>query len=141
MLTFLPLEQINEMDKWEGSKLNEAKEILAYELTKLVHGEDDANQAKEAARSLFGAGNGDSAPTVELTSEDLTDGTLELLTALVKAEMTASRSEARRAVEQGGVTVDGEKITDIKAVLTEEQLKAGVLLKKGKKSFKKLVLV
>ncbi len=141
MLTFLPLEQINEMDKWEGSKLNEAKEILAYELTKLVHGEDDANQAKEAARSLFGAGNGDSAPTVEITSEDLTDGTLELLTALVKAEMTASRSEARRAVEQGGVTVDGEKITDIKAVLTEEQLKAGVLLKKGKKSFKKLVLV
>ena len=141
MLTFLPLEQINEMDKWEGSKLNEAKEILAYELTKLVHGEEDANQAKEAARSLFGAGNGDSAPTVELTGEDLTDGTLELLTALVKAEMTASRSEARRAVEQGGVTVDGEKITDIKAVLTEEQLKAGVLLKKGKKSFKKLVLV
>ena len=141
MLTFLPLEQINEMDKWEGSKLNEAKEILAYELTKLVHGEEDANQAKEAARSLFGAGNGDSAPTVELTGEDLTDGTLELLTALVKAEMTASRSEARRAVEQGGVTVDGEKITDIKFVLTEEQLKAGVLLKKGKKSFKKLVLV
>ena len=141
MLTFLPLEQINEMDKWEGSQLNEAKEILAYELTKLVHGEDDANQAKEAARSLFGAGNGDSAPTVELTGDDLTDGTLELLTALVKAEMTASRSEARRAVEQGGVTVDGEKVTDVKAMLTEEQLKAGVLLKKGKKSFKKLILV
>ena len=141
MLTFLPLEQINEMDKWEGSQLNEAKEILAYELTKLVHGEEDANQAKEAARSLFGAGNGDSAPTVELTGDDLTDGTLELLTAIVKAEMTASRSEARRAVEQGGVTVDGEKVTDVKAVLTEEQLKAGVLLKKGKKSFKKLVLI
>ena len=141
MLTFLPLEQINEMDKWEGSQLNEAKEILAYELTKLVHGEDDANQAKEAARSLFGAGNGDSAPTVGLTGDDLTDGTLELLTALVKAEMTASRSEARRAVEQGGVTVDGEKVTDVKAMLTEEQLKAGVLLKKGKKSFKKLILV
>ena len=141
MLTFLPLEQINEMDKWEGSQLNEAKEILAYELTKLVHGEDDANQAKEAARSLFGAGNGDSAPTVELTGDDLTDGTLELLTALVKAEMTASRSEARRAVEQGGVTVDGEKVTDVKSMLTEEQLKAGVLLKKGKKSFKKLILV
>ncbi len=141
MLTFLPIEQINEMDSWEGSQLNQAKEILAYELTKLVHGEEDANEAQAQARSLFGAGNGDNAPTVEVTADALTDGAMDVITALVTAEMVASRGEGRRAIEQGGVTADGEKITDVKAVLTEEQLKAGVLLKKGKKSFKKIVLV
>ena len=140
MLTFLPLEQIEEMDKWEGSQLNQAKEILAFELTKLVHGEEDATKAQEQARSLFGAGSGDNAPTATVAASDLTDGTLDIISALVAAEMVASRGEGRRAIEQGGVSVDGEKVTDVKAVLTEEQLKDGVLLKKGKKSFKKVVL-
>ena len=141
MLTFLPMDQIEAMDSWEGSQLNQAKEILAYELTKLVHGEEDAIKAQEQARSLFGGGNGDNAPTVEIAAADLVDGGLDVISALVKAEMVASRGEGRRAIEQGGVTADGEKVTDVKAVLTEAQLKEGVLLKKGKKSFKKVVLV
>ncbi len=141
MLTFLPLEQIDEMDKWEGSQLNKAKEILAFELTKLVHGEEEAKKAETSAKSLFGgAASMDSAPAVTVTEEDLMNGEIDILGALVKAQMASSRSEARRAVEQGGVTVDGEKVTDTKYALTEEALKKGVLLKKGKKNFKKIML-
>ena len=140
MLTFLPLEQIDEMDKWEGSKLNEAKEILAYELTKTVHGEEEAAKAQSAAKSLFTAG-GDDAPEAPVSRENLTDGVMDILAVLVKAELCPSRSEARRAVEQGGVTVDGEKVTDIRKTFTEEELTKGMLVKRGKKNFKKVVLV
>ena len=139
MLTFIPIEQIDEMDSWEGSRLNTAKEILACELTKLVHGEDEANKAQTAAKNLFVAGGSD-APESEITADDLTDGGVDILSLLVKAELAVSRSDARRAVEQGGVSADGEKITDIKKIFTEEALKAGVLLRKGKKSFKKAIM-
>ena len=141
MLTFLPLEQIDEMDAWEGSQLNQAKEILAYELTKLVHGEEEAVKAQTSARALFSQGGAEEMPTAELSEADLTDGALDILTMLVKAELVASKSEARRAVEQGGVSVDGEKVSDIHAAFTKEQLSGdGVVLKKGKKSFKKVKL-
>lgn len=139
MLTFLPLEEINEMDAWEGSKLNEAKEILAFELTKLVHGEEEASKAKDASKTLFGGGNGmENIPTVAIAPENLTENGIELLSAMVLAEMVSSKSEARRAVEQGGVSVDGEKVTDIKMIISNEKLSAGVLIKKGKKIFKKI---
>ena len=142
MLTFLPLEQIDEMDKWEGSQLNEAKEILAYELTKLVHSEEEAKKAQESARALFGAGAGDGsdAPVAELSEEDFKDGQVDILTIVHKAGLAASRSEARRNVQQGGVTVDGEKVTDIAAAYTKEQLQTGLLVKRGKKNFKKVVV-
>ena len=139
MLTFIPVEQIDAMERWEGSQLNEAKEILAYELTKMVHGEEEAAKAQTAAKNLFVSGGSD-APETALTEADLTDGAIDILSLLVKAELAASRSEARRAVEQGGVSADGEKITDIKKTFSADALKAGVLLKKGKKSFKKAVL-
>ena len=141
MLTFLPLEQIDEMDHWEGSQLNEAKEILAYELTALVHGDEEAKKAQAGARALFGTGNAQEMPTQELTEEDLTDDGLDLIGALVKAELVSSRSEGRRAIEQGGVSVDGEKIADIRYVLTKDQLSGdGVVLRRGKKKFKKVCL-
>ena len=142
MLTFLPLEQIDEMDKWEGSQLNEAKEILAYELTKLVHSEEEAKKAQESARALFGAGTGDGsdAPGAELSEEDFKDGQVDILTIVHKAGLAASRSEARRNVQQGGVTVDGEKVTDIAAAYTKEQLQTGLLVKRGKKNFKKVIV-
>ena len=142
MLTFLPLEQIDEMDKWEGSQLNEAKEILAYELTKLVHSEEEAKKAQESARALFGAGAGDGsdAPVAELSEEDFKDGQVDILTIVHKAGLAASRSEARRNVQQGGVTVDGEKVTDIGTTYTREQLETGLLVKRGKKNFKKVVV-
>ena len=114
MLTFLPLEQIREMENWEGSQLNQAKEILAYELTQLVHGTEEADRAQESARALFAGGNAAEMPTCKLTEEDFRDGEIDILGVLVKAGLTASRSEARRAVEQGGVTVDNEKVSDIK---------------------------
>ena len=139
MLTFIPVEEIDSMDSWEGSKLNEAKEILAFELTKTVHGEEEAEKARTAAKSLFVSGGTD-APETVLTEADLTDGGIDILSLLVKAELAASRSEARRAVEQGGVSADGEKISDIKKTFTAEALRAGVLLKKGKKSFKKAII-
>ena len=139
MLTFIPVEEIDAMAAWEGSKLNEAKEILAYELTKTVHGEEEAEKARTAAKSLFVSGGTD-APETVLTEADLTAGGIDILSLLVKAELAASRSDARRAVEQGGVSADGEKITDIKKTFTAEALKAGVLLKKGKKSFKKAII-
>ncbi|MGM9625677.1 MAG: tyrosine--tRNA ligase [Eubacteriales bacterium] len=141
MLTFLPIEEIDKMDAWEGSQLNTAKEILAYELTKLVHGEEEAEKAQAQARSLFSAAaDTDSAPTVELSSADYPDGKIDILALLVGAELCASRSEARRAVEQGGVTVDGEKVTDIRAAYDISALADGKLIKRGKKNFKKVVV-
>ncbi|OUQ51820.1 tyrosine--tRNA ligase [Lachnoclostridium sp. An118] len=140
MLTFLPLEEIDKMDSWEGAQLNTAKEILAYELTKLVHGEDEAKKAQESARALFSQGDAANMPTTTLTEEDLEDGCMDILTMLVKAELVPSKSEARRAVQQGGVSVDGEKITNIHEVFTEDAFKAGVVLKKGKKNFRKIVM-
>ena len=120
MLTFLPLEQIDEMDKWEGSQLNQAKEILAYELTSLVHGEEEAKKAQESARALFAGGAAAEMPTAELSDADLSDGSIDLLSIVQKSGLCASRSEARRNVEQGGVSVDGEIVKDIKAVYTKE---------------------
>ncbi|MCC8103780.1 MAG: tyrosine--tRNA ligase [Clostridiales bacterium] len=142
MLTFLPLEQINEMDKWEGSQLNSAKEILAYELTALVHGEEEAKKAQEGARALFaGGGNAADMPTAEITEADLDEnGTIELIALLLKAGLVPSRSEGRRAIEQGGVTVDGEKVTDVKAVVAGEKFADGLVLKRGKKNFRKVLL-
>ena len=140
MLTFLPLEQIDEMDKWEGAQLNTAKEILATELTTLVHGSDEASKAKAGAEALFSAatpGNMDNVPTVTLAEEDFgEDGTVDILTILVKAGLEKSRGDARRDVTQGGITVDGEKVTDFKAVFTKDALKDGKLVKRGKKNYK-----
>ena len=139
MLTFLPLAQIDEMDKWEGSELNKAKEILAYELTKLVHGEEEAVKAQESARALFSGQDTSEMPTVSLSDTDFTEGAMDILGVLVKAGLTASRSEARRAVEQGGVTVDGVKVTDIKTMYTAEVFAGdGIVVKRGKKSFKRV---
>ena len=141
MLTFLPLEQIDEMDTWEGSQLNKAKEILAYELTKLVHGEAEAEKAQTAAQALFGAGSDDSnMPTTTLTQDALTDGGMNILDLLVVCGLAASKSEARRLVQQGGVSVDGEKITAIDAVIPQDQLAAGAKIKKGKKVYHKAIL-
>ena len=140
MLTFLPLEQIDEMDKWEGSQLNRAKEILAYELTKLVHGEEEAQKAEAGAKALFGAGANADIPTVELSAADLTDGAIDIGSILVKAGLVPSKSEARRAIEQGGVSVDGEKITDVKAVFTGAELVDGRVFRRGKKSYKKVIV-
>ena len=141
MLTFLPLEEIDKMDAWEGAKLNTAKEILAFELTKLVHGEEEARKAQESARALFSQGAAAEMPTTELTEADLTDGNIDILTMLVKSGLVPSKSEARRAVQQGGVAVDGEKVTDIYAAFAGETLGGdGVVLKKGKKNFRKIVL-
>ena len=141
MLTFLPLGEIDKMDAWEGAQLNTAKEILAYELTKLVHGEEEAEKAKEAARALFSQGAAADMPTTELTDEDLTDGNIDILTMLVKSGLVPSKSEARRAVQQGGVAVNGDKVTDIYATFAGEDLQGeGVVLKKGKKNFRKVVV-
>ena len=142
MLTFLPLEQIDEMDKWEGSQLNQAKEILAFELTKLVHGEEEAAKAQEGARALFAAGaSTENIPAFELSEEDFTEGTIDILSILNKSGLAASRSEARRNVEQGGVSVDGNPVKDIKAVFSREQFAGdGVVVKRGKKNFKKIIL-
>jgi len=142
MLTFLPLEQIDEMDKWEGSQLNRAKEILAFELTKLVHGEEEAQAAQDSARKLFsGESNAAQMPAVLLEESDFMDGKIDILGILVKAGLTASRSEARRAVEQGGVTVDNEKAGDIKASYTPEQLAGdGIIVRRGKKNYKRVAM-
>ena len=141
MLTFLPLEQIDEMDKWEGSQLNQAKEILAYELTSLVHGEEEAKKAQESARALFAGGAAAEMPTAELSDADFSDGSIDLLSIVQKSGLCASRSEARRNVEQGGVSVDGEIVKDIKAVYTKEQLSGeGIVVKRGKKNFRRVVV-
>ena len=141
MLTFLPLEQIDEMDKWEGSQLNEAKEILAYELTALVHGDEEAKKAQESARALFAGGNAAEMPTAELSDDDFTDGAIDILSIVQKSGLCGSRSEARRNVEQGGVSVDGEAVKDIKSVYTKEQLSGdGIVVKRGKKNFRRVTV-
>ena len=141
MLTFLPLEEIEKMDAWEGSQLNQAKEILAFELTKLVHGEEEAVKAQESAKALFSGGNAAEMPTVILTEDLFMDGKIDILGVLVAAGLTASRSEARRAVEQGGVTVENEKVTDIKTTYEPAQFAGeGVVVKRGKKNFKRVIM-
>ena len=141
MLTFLPLEQIDEMDKWEGSQLNRAKEILAYELTKLVHGEEEANKAKAAAKALFAGGSDDSnMPTTELTEDQLTDGKIAILDLMLACQLIPSKGEGRRLVQQGGVMVNEEKVESIDASYTAEQLKEGLKIRKGKKVYHKAIL-
>ena len=141
MLTFLPLEQIEEMDKWEGSQLNRAKEILAYELTSLVHGEEEAKAAEASSKALFGGrGDDENMPTTEITINDLSDGVIDIMTALVKTGLCASKSEARRNIQQGGVSVNDEKVADISASYDADTLKNGIVIKRGKKNFNKLIL-
>ena len=140
MLTFLPLEQIDEMDKWEGSQLNEAKDILAYELTKLVHGEEEAVKAKEASKALFSTGSAANMPTETITEDIFKDGSVDILQLLISANLATSRNEARRAVEQGGVSVNGEKVTDSHATYEKEAFAEEFILKKGKKKFCKVEL-
>lgn len=141
MLTFLSLEEIEEIEKWEGNRINEAKEVLAFELTKLVHSEEEAIKAQESSRALFsGAAHAD-MPTTEIEEADLNDGVIDLISLLVKAELAPTRSEARRNIEQGGVTVEGEKVSDVKATFTKDALAGdGMVIKRGKKKFKKVVL-
>ena len=141
MLTFLPLEQIDEMDKWEGSQLNEAKEILAFELTKLVHGEEEAVKAQKGAKELFASGSAAQMPEVKLTDDDFTDGEIGILNLLVKAGLASSNGEARRNVQQGGVSVDGEKVDDVKTMISKDSIgEEGIVIKRGKKKFMKVVL-
>ena len=140
MLTFLPLEQIDEMDKWEGSQLNTAKEILAFELTKLVHGEEEATKAQESARALFSGGNAANMPTAAITEENLRDGEIDIMGLLVASGLCASRSEARRAVQQGGVAVNGEKVGSIEASYKPEDInKEDFVLRRGKKNYRKII--
>jgi tyrosyl-tRNA synthetase len=140
MLTFLPLEEIEPMEHWEGSELNKAKEILAFELTKLVHGEEEASKAQESARALFSSGSAANMPAYTLTDKDLNDGVVDILTLLHSSGLVPSKSEARRAVQQGGVSVDGEKVTDIhKSYELSEISSDGLVLKKGKKNFRKIL--
>lgn len=141
MLTFLPLEEIEKMDSWEGSQLNTAKEILAYELTKMVHGEEEAIKAQESAKALFSSGNAADMPTAVLTEEDFKEDSIDILSVLVKSGLVPTRNEGRRAVEQGGVSVDGEKVTDIRAAFSKEQIgNDGIVVKRGKKNFRKVVI-
>ena len=141
MLTFLPLEQIDEMSNWEGSQLNRAKEILAYELTSLVHGEEEAKKAEDSAKALFaGGGSIETMPTTEIAESELSDGAMDIMTVLVRSGLCASKSEARRNIQQGGVTANDEKVTDIGLTFTQEQLRAGVLLRRGKKNYHKILL-
>ena len=140
MLTFLPLEEIDAMNDWEGSQLNKAKEILAYELTKLVHGEEEAEKAQTAAKALFSTGDAANMPTAELTLDDFRDGTIDIISILHKSGLVPSRSEGRRAVEQGGVSVDGEKVTDFAKAYTAEEIGEGIVVKRGKKNFRKVVV-
>lgn len=140
MLTFLPIEQIDEMDKWEGSQLNEAKDILAYELTQLVHGEEEAVKAREASKALFTTGSAANMPTETITDDIFTDGNIDILQLLISANLATSRNEARRAVEQGGVSVNGEKVTDTHASYTKDDFAEEFILKKGKKKFCKVTL-
>ena len=141
MLTFLPIEEIKKMENWEGAELNKAKEILAFELTKLVHGEEEATRAMEGARALFVAGNAENMPTTELTDDDFNEGKIDILAILQKSELVPSRAEGRRAVEQGGVSVDGTKIDDVKKCFTKEELKGdGIVVKRGKKNFRKVLV-
>ena len=141
MLTFLPLEQIDEMSNWEGSQLNRAKEILAYELTSLVHGEEEAKKAEDSAKALFaGGGSIETMPTTEIAESELSDGAMDILTVLVRSGLCASKSEARRNIQQGGVTVDDEKITDISKSYSADELKKGIVVRRGKKNYNKVIL-
>ena len=141
MLTFLPLEQIDEMDAWEGAQLNTAKEILAYELTALVHGKEEAEKAQQAAKALFvGGGDLENVPSTALTAGDLTEGSIGILDLMVKCKLAPSKKEARRLVEQGGVTVNDEKVADVNAAFTQEQLAQGLMVRKGKKVYHKVSL-
>ncbi|NBJ88154.1 tyrosine--tRNA ligase [Acutalibacter sp. 1XD8-36] len=141
MLTFLPIEQINEMAEWKDSQLNQAKEVLAFELTRMVHGEEEAQKAQEGARALFSAGgNTTNMPTTQLVESDMADGQISVLDLLVKTGLASSKGEGRRLVQQGGVSVNEEKVADISASFTESQLKEGLVIKKGKKVFHKAVL-
>ena len=140
MLTFLPLDEIDKMSDWEGAQLNTAKQILAYELTKMVHGEEEAQKAEAASKALFASGDSSLTPTVEVDSASLVDGVIDVNSLLVLGKMVPSKSEGRRAIEQGGVSIDGNKISDVRATVTKEQLEAGVLIKRGKKSFNKFLL-
>ncbi len=141
MLTFLPLEQIDEMDKWEGSQLNRAKEILAYELTALVHGEEEAKKAEESAKALFGgSGDSENMPTTELTEADLADDAIDIMSLLVKTGLCTTKSDARRNIQQGGISVDDVKVADISKTFTTDELKKGIIVKKGKKTFNKVIL-
>ena len=141
MLTFIPLEQIEEMEKWDGTRINEKKEILAWELTKLVHGEEEADKAKQVAASLF-AGGGESAdmPTTALPESEIPEGGISLMELMVRCGLSASRSDARRLIQQGGVTVDGEKAESIEITLTAEALRKGVVIRKGKKAYRRAVV-
>ena len=140
MLTFIPVEEIDKMDSWEGSELNRAKEILAFELTKLIHSEDEAIKAEQAAKSLFGSGDAADIPTAQIGDEDFVDGKIDILTLLVKSELCPSKSDARRMVQQGGVEVDGEKITDLYLSFSAEDISGeGIVIKKGKKNFRKII--
>ena len=142
MLTFIPLEEIDKMDKWEGSELNKAKEILAFELTKLVHGEEEATKAQEASQALFGKGtNTDNMPSTTLTADDFEDGKIGIIDMMIKASLVKSRGEARRLIEQGGVSVDDEKVKSIDFTVSEDALKENaIVIKKGKKVFHKITL-
>ena len=141
MLTFLPLEQIDEMSHWEGSQLNRAKEILAYELTSLVHGEEEARKAEASAKALFaGGGSIENMPTTEITESELSDGAMDIMTVLVRSGLCASKSEARRNIQQGGVTVNDEKITDISKSFGADELKKGIIVRRGKKNYSKVIL-
>ena len=142
LLTFLPIEEILAMETWEGAKLNEAKEILAFELTKLVHGEDEANKAQSAAKALFaGGGNLENMPSFTITMEDAREGVFDIVTLLHKSGLVATRSEGRRAVEQGGVVVNDEKITDFAASFKPDELRGdGLIVRKGKKKFCKVLM-
>ena len=141
MLTFLPIEEINAMDTWEGSQLNEAKEILAYELTEMVHGKEEADKAREASRALFGAGASDeNMPTTEITADKLTDGAIGIMDLLIACKLTPSKSEARRLISGGGVFVDDEKVTDVFMPITSDMLANGIKIRKGKKTFHRAIL-
>ena len=140
MLTFLPLEQIDEMSRWRDAQLNRAKEILAFELTKLVHGEEEAKKAEDSAKALFGGGGTTDMPTTELTDADLTDGKADILTLLVKSGLCSSRGDARRNVEQGGVSANDEKVTDIAKSWTKSELEGGLVLRRGKKNYNRVVV-
>lgn len=140
MLTFLPLEKIDEMEKWEGSQLNEAKDILAYELTSLVHGEEEAVSARDASKALFSTGSAANMPTETISTEIFNEDQIDILQLLISANLATSRNEARRAVEQGGVSVNGEKVTDSHASYTKEDFAEEFILKKGKKKFCKVEL-
>ena len=140
MLTFLPLEEIKSMESWEGAELNKAKEILAYQLTELVHGKEEADKAETAAKSIFGGGGSENMPETVLTEEDFKDGKIDAISILVKAELVPSMGEGRRAIEQNGVAVNGEKVTDIHTQYDKNTFESEFVIRRGKKNFRKIVL-